>query len=250
MTESLILSRITQFFSHEPTAGQARALRLLAGFLASQEADSAFLLRGYAGTGKSSLLAALVKAAVSLGQPVVLLAPTGRAARRLAQSAGHAAFTIHKFIYRQQAFRGRETPFSLAPNLRKGTLFVVDEASLISCRPAASGSVFGSGALLDDLAEEGLLLDLRGDLEAGRFYFRLGGDVLETFLAEELPEVPADAWFLLDLKAMYEAEGMDYAQFLALLQTQMDLEVSYAALLLSAAEPDDKDASSFAPTLN
>ena len=98
--------------------------------------------------------------------------------------------------------------------------------------------------LLDDLAEEGLLLDLRGDLEAGQFYFRLGGDFLETFLAEELPEVPADAWFLLDLKAMYEAEGMDYAQFLALLQTQMDLEVSYAALLLlSAAEPDDKDAS-------
>ena len=93
-------------------------------------------------------------------------------------------------------------------------------------------------ALLDDLAEEGLLLDLRGDLEAGRFYFRLGGDVLETFLAEELPEVPADAWFLLDLKAMYEAEGMDYAQFLALLQTQMDPEVSYAALLLlSATEP-------------
>ena len=93
-------------------------------------------------------------------------------------------------------------------------------------------------ALLDDLAEEGLLLDLRGDLEAGQFYFRLGGDFLETFLAEELPEAPADAWFLLDLKAMYEAEGMDYAQFLALLQTQMDPEVSYAALLLlSATEP-------------
>ena len=168
MTESLILSRITQFFSHEPTAGQARALRLLAGFLASREADSAFLLRGYAGTGKSSLLAALVKAAVSLGQPVVLLAPTGRAARRLAQSAGHAAFTIHKFIYRQQAFRGRETPFSLAPNLGKGTLFIVDEASLISCRPAASGSVFGSGALLDDLVRfvyggQGCRLLLSGD---------------------------------------------------------------------------------------
>lgn len=102
--------------------------------------------------------------------------------------------------------------------------------------------------LLDDLAEEGLLLDLRGDLETGQFYFRLGGDFLKAILAEELPEaqVPLDAWFLLDLKAMYEAEGMDYGQFLALLQTQMDPEASYAALLslfLSAVEPDDKDVS-------
>ena len=99
-------------------------------------------------------------------------------------------------------------------------------------------------ALLDDLAEEGLLLDLRGDLEAGQLYFRLGGDVLEAVLAEA--QAPADAWFLLDLKAMHEAEGMDYTQFLELLQTQMDPEVSYAALLsllLSAAEPDDKDTS-------
>lgn len=168
MTDSVILSRIKQFFPHEPTSGQAEALRLLAEFLASREAESAFVLRGYAGTGKSSLVAAVVRAAVSLRQPVVLLAPTGRAARRLAQFSGHAAYTIHRWIYRQQTFSGRETPFSLSPNLRRHMLFVVDEASLISCRPGASGSLFGSGALLDDLVRfvygsEGCRLLFTGD---------------------------------------------------------------------------------------
>lgn len=168
MTDTLILSRIKQFFPHEPTDGQEEALRLLAGFLASGGRESAFVLRGYAGTGKSSLVAAVVKAAVSLRQPVVLLAPTGRAARRLAQYSGHAAFTIHRWIYRQKSFGGRETPFSLGTNLKRHALFLVDEASLIPCRPAGDASAFGSGSLLDDLVRfvydgEGCRLLLAGD---------------------------------------------------------------------------------------
>jgi hypothetical protein len=151
-----------------PTGGQEEALRLLADFLACGGRESAFVLRGYAGTGKSSLVAALVKAAVALRQPVVLLAPTGRAARRLAQYSGHPAFTIHRWIYRQKTFSGRETPFSLSPNLRRHTLFVVDEASLIPCHGGGTASVFGSGSLLDDLVQfvygsEGCRLLLTGD---------------------------------------------------------------------------------------
>lgn len=168
MTDSPIVARIKRFFPHSPTTDQAAALESLADFLASREADSAFLLRGYAGTGKSSLVAALVRMLDELKQPVVLLAPTGRAARRLALYAAHPAYTIHKIIYRQKAFSGFENPFDLQPNLRKHTLFLVDEASMIASGLSSADAAFGSGRLLDDLirfvyAGEGCRLLLTGD---------------------------------------------------------------------------------------
>jgi ATP-dependent exoDNAse alpha subunit len=110
------------------------------------------VLRGYAGTGKTSLVGALVKAMDKLQQKSVLLAPTGRAAKVFSAYAGHPAFTIHKKIYRQQAFSNEVSNFSINDNLTTHTLYIVDEASMIS-NEGLSGSMFGTGRLLDDLVE-------------------------------------------------------------------------------------------------
>ena len=110
------------------------------------------MLRGYAGTGKTSLVGALVKAMDKLQQKSVLLAPTGRAAKVFSAYAGHPAFTIHKKIYRQQAFSNEVSNFSINDNLTTHTLYIVDEASMIS-NEGLSGSMFGTGRLLDDLVE-------------------------------------------------------------------------------------------------
>lgn len=114
--------------------------------------DSIFVLRGYAGTGKTSLVGALVKTLDKLQQKSVLLAPTGRAAKVFSAYAGHPAFTIHKKIYRQQSFSNELGNFSINDNLATNTLFIVDEASMIS-NDGLSGSMFGTGRLLDDLVQ-------------------------------------------------------------------------------------------------
>ena len=119
----------------------------LATFIFTSEERPCFVLRGYAGTGKSSLTGALVKAMQQLQQSFVLMAPTGRAAKVLARYAGHQALTIHKQIYRRQQ-KGSEA-FNLGFNNLKNTLFVVDEASMLSAD--RDNTVFGSGSLLDDL---------------------------------------------------------------------------------------------------
>ena len=110
------------------------------------------MLRGYAGTGKTSLVGALVKAMDKLQQKSVLLAPTGRAAKVFSAYAGHPAFTIHKKIYRQQSFSNEVSNFSINDNLTTHTLYIVDEASMIS-NEGLSDSMFGTGRLLDDLVE-------------------------------------------------------------------------------------------------
>lgn len=147
-----------------PNEGQVELLQLLAQFIHSKTERKAFVLRGYAGTGKTSIIAALVKALGELHQNVVLLAPTGRAAKVLARYAHKAAYTIHKYIYRQNKL-GSEL-FSISDNLHKNTLFIVDEASMISGRQ--DGPIFGTGILLQDLiryiyAGEGCYLLLLGD---------------------------------------------------------------------------------------
>lgn len=122
------------------------------------------MLRGYAGTGKTSIMAALVKALGEVKQSVILLAPTGRAAKVLARYANKAAYTIHKYIYRQDKLGGDS--FSLSDNLHKHALFIVDEASMISGQ--RDNPTFGTGVLLKDLikyvyAGEGCSLLLLGD---------------------------------------------------------------------------------------
>lgn len=139
-------------------------MHLLTQFILSKKEQKAFVLRGYAGTGKTSIMAAVVKALGELKQPVVLLAPTGRAAKVLARYANKPAYTIHKYIYRQDKL-GADS-FSLSDNLHKNTLFIVDEASMISGQQESP--TFGTGILLKDLIKyvytgEGCSMLLLGD---------------------------------------------------------------------------------------
>ena len=136
-------------FPFPPTRGQSDVLRVFAAFVASANPMSVMLLRGSAGTGKTTLTAAIVRALSSVARKVVLLAPTGRAAKVLSLNAGRPAYTIHRKIYRQKTFEGT---FSLNDNLHSDTLFVVDEASMIA-NDGFTQSVFGSGRLLDDLTQ-------------------------------------------------------------------------------------------------
>ena len=101
MLENFIKNRIIHALPFIPNEGQAELLQILTQFILSKNKQKGFVLRGYAGTGKTSIMAALVNALVELNQPVVLLAPTGRAAKVLARYANKAAYTIHKYIYRQ-----------------------------------------------------------------------------------------------------------------------------------------------------
>jgi exodeoxyribonuclease-5 len=137
---------------HEPTDGQKEMIDSLAGFVSAPESDKLFLMKGYAGTGKTSTISALVKVLDELKIKFVLLAPTGRAAKVLSRQSGKPASTIHKKIYRQQSISDGSSKFSLDRNLSRNTVFVVDEASMISNMPQDS-SVFGSGYLLSDLIE-------------------------------------------------------------------------------------------------
>ncbi len=142
---SLILDR----FGFEPTADQMNALQCFGQFLASRDEMPMMLMRGSAGTGKTSLVAAMVQTLVSLHQKVVLMAPTGRAAKVLSISSSLPASTIHRKIYRQKTMLG---DFNLNDNLHTDTLFVIDEASMISTF-SMSETGFGSGNLLDDLVQ-------------------------------------------------------------------------------------------------
>ncbi len=139
-------------FPYEPTLEQDVAIGKLAEFISCIRTDVVFILRGYAGTGKTSLVGALVKALDQLQQKSVLLAPTGRAAKVFSAYAGHPAFTIHKKIYRQQSFSNEMTNFSVNDNLTTSTLYIVDEASMIS-NGGLPSSMFGTGRLLDDLVQ-------------------------------------------------------------------------------------------------
>jgi exodeoxyribonuclease-5 len=150
MINTSLRELISQKFPYNPTNDQLLTLQYLADFLASDESDSLLLLKGYAGTGKTSLVGALVKTLTELCQKTILLAPTGRAAKVFSLYAGHKAFTIHKKIYRQKAFSNEPSGFLPAVNMHKDTLFIVDEASMIS-NQGGDSTAFGSGRLLDDL---------------------------------------------------------------------------------------------------
>ena len=152
MINNYLERQINENFSYQPTFEQEIAVKSLSEFLLSTANDTVFVLRGYAGTGKTSLVGALVKAMDKLQQKSVLLAPTGRAAKVFSAYAGHPAFTIHKKIYRQQSFSNEVSNFSINDNLTTHTLYIVDEASMIS-NEGLSGSMFGTGRLLDDLVE-------------------------------------------------------------------------------------------------
>ena len=143
--------RIRQALGLVPTAEQEQAISLFAQFMTDRDEQVVMILRGSAGTGKTTLAAAVVKALASLNQKLILLAPTGRAAKVFSLYAGHPAYTIHRRIYRQKS-AGDLSAFNLNANLNRDTLFIIDEASMIS-NQGFGESAFGSGFLLDDLMQ-------------------------------------------------------------------------------------------------
>ncbi len=136
----------------ELTQSQDAALHSLAEFVATPE-ESIYILKGYAGTGKTTVISIITSVLSRYGIKTVLLAPTGRAAKVLSGTAKRTAYTIHKYIYRKNTAKGFEGKFTLNFNKLRNTLFIVDEASMINAATKEDKTIFGSGSLLDDLLE-------------------------------------------------------------------------------------------------
>ncbi len=152
MLKDRVYQALLRQFPYDPTQGQQELLQLLSEFISGRGARRCFVLKGYAGTGKTTVVSALVKVVPSLGKQAVLLAPTGRAAKVLTAYSGMKASTIHKKIYRPKTASDGRIQLSLMPNPHKHTVFIVDEASMVPDQGDAGDSLFFSGrSLLEDL---------------------------------------------------------------------------------------------------
>ena len=147
----LFEERLLTKLKYTPTPGQKHLANAMSRFLFSEKDKLTFVLKGYAGTGKTTFISALVKVLPSLNMKSVMLAPTGRAAKVMQAYAGRAASTIHRKIYEVERVPGGSVSFFLAKNKHKNTVFLVDEASMIGSE--SGSSMFGSGDLLTDLTE-------------------------------------------------------------------------------------------------
>ena len=152
MRDTIIYNNLCRNLGNIPTDDQSVALKKIAGYICDNNNDVIFLMTGYAGTGKTSVISSIVKTLDLLRMRSVLLAPTGRAAKVLASYSERQSLTIHKKIYRQKSSKDGLGSFILDRNLYKDTFFIVDEASMVS-NSSGDSSLFGSGRLLDDLIE-------------------------------------------------------------------------------------------------
>lgn len=152
MNSSEFHSLLLTNFPFEPTLKQNIVLEQLSNFIFDVSSDSLYVLKGYAGTGKTTIIGTIVSNLWKAKKSAVLMAPTGRAAKVISNYSGKEAFTIHKKIYTVRYSKSGKVSFVLAPNKHKKTIFIVDEASMISDIPA-QGSLFGSGSVLDDLMQ-------------------------------------------------------------------------------------------------
>ena len=150
MIQDHIVTILRSNMPHVPTRGQLSLMGVLAELITSRDERECLLIKGYAGTGKTTLVYSLVKTLDAFGIRSVLMAPTGRAAKVLSSYSGRNAYTIHKTIYRQKSARDGLGEFVLDRNMSRDTFFIVDEASMISNQPQEL-NIFGSGRLLDDL---------------------------------------------------------------------------------------------------
>ena len=150
MLNTYIARQIYEKISFETTFSQKKVVEMLSDYLSEPKTEQIFVLNGYAGTGKTTLLAAVVEVLDAMQVPTVLLAPTGRAAKVLSRYCHREALTIHKRIYRERTTADYESHFSLDVNKERGAVFIVDEASMLA-DATSEGQIFGSGSLLDDL---------------------------------------------------------------------------------------------------
>lgn len=167
MLKKHLISLIINYHDYHPTKDQEELINALADFIIDKEKKKVIIVKGYAGTGKTTTISALVRAFRELNIKSVLLAPTGRAAKVLTSYSGKIAYTIHKKIYRQKSSKDGFGQFVLEKNLHTNSFFIVDEASMIS-NQAGENLLFGSGRLLDDLinyvySKPGCKLILVGD---------------------------------------------------------------------------------------
>ena len=204
-------------FKYDPTPCQDSLLHMVAEFVSSDE-DDILVVNGYAGTGKTTAISAVISVLKEFQTKCVLLAPTGRAAKVLSSYAGHPAYTVHKHIYRQKSVGGDGFgQFSLAPNKDKQTLFVVDEVSLIGIDAGQqqSTAAFGTGNLLEDLvtfvrAGAGCKVILIGD-------------------AAQLPPIGLDASPALSKDYMAMMGGVGYAELSTVVRQQQESGILYNA---------------------
>ncbi|MBQ4183958.1 MAG: AAA family ATPase [Bacteroidales bacterium] len=193
-------------FPYEPTSCQDALLRRIGSFMSSDDGDI-LVVNGYAGTGKTTAVSAVIGAMKEFKIPCVLLAPTGRSAKVLSGYAHHPAFTIHKHIYREKS-HGDDGfgQFSLMPNKAKSTLYIVDEVSLIGIEGGDSTASFGSGNLLEDLIQ----------------FVRSGADNRLIMIgdAAQLPPVGLDLSPALSKDYMSFAGGVSFATLTTVVRQQ------------------------------
>ena len=146
-----LMYQILRNFPFDPTTDQMHALEVFDRFMTDSDERCVMILRGSAGTGKTSLASVIVRTLLNLQYKISLLAPTGRAAKVFSLNSGQPAATIHRSIYRERTFAGLDGKFNLNANLYRNRLFMIDEASMISL--TSVNSIFGSGYLLDDLIQ-------------------------------------------------------------------------------------------------
>ena len=221
MINKYFVEQFKLFFGFSPTIEQAEAMQKLSTFLLSGRSDEVFLLRGYAGTGKTTAVSSVISVMKEFRTKCVLLAPTGRAAKVLSSYSGQPAFTIHKHIYRQKSVGGDGFgQFSLYPNKDKQTLFIVDEVSLIGIDAGQQQSTtsFGSGNLLEDL-----ISFVRGGVECKLI---LIGD------SAQLPPVGLDASPALMKDYMKVFSGVDFAELTTVVRQRHESGILYNATLI------------------
>ena len=217
MFSTHIATQIYGKICFETTPGQKKIIEKLSEYLAADDFSRIFVLNGYAGTGKTTLIAALVGALKEEGIKPVLLAPTGRAAKVLARYAGEKALTIHKRIYRERTNADYESKFTLNPNPERGAVFIVDEASMLS-DTTSGGAVFGSGSLLSDLVDyvrsgRGCRLILVGD-------------------SAQLPPVGSDFSPALDPSTLSAYGEVDYATLDEVVRQESESGILFNATLV------------------
>lgn len=152
MTPSEFYKLLRQKFPFDPTLKQNIALDQLSNFVLSTNSNQLYLLKGFAGTGKTSIIGTLVSNLWHIKKSAVLMAPTGRAAKVISNYSGKEAFTIHKKVYFPKKDSGGGVKFVIQPNKHRNTIFIVDEASMVPDLPSDS-KLFENGSLLDDLMQ-------------------------------------------------------------------------------------------------
>lgn len=209
-----------KWFKVEPTPCQDGLFHDVAEFVTCDDADI-LVVNGYAGTGKTTAISAVIRALRELGTQSVLLAPTGRAAKVLSQTSGRQAYTIHKHIYRQKSVGSDGYgQFSLAPNKAKSSLFVVDEVSLIGIDSMAreGSAIFGTGNLLEDLVN----------------FVRNGADCRLVLIgdAAQLPPVGLDASPALSREFMEGFGGVRFSQLTSVVRQAQESGILFNATRL------------------